>query len=282
VAYEKSMSRAQPTAFIFAVDRSYSMDERIGGSSYGANKRKADAVADALNRVLYELTVRCGREEGVRDYFHIAVIGYGGTVGSALAGPLANRELIPISELADAPLRVEDRTQTADDGVGGTVEQTVRFPVWFEAVADGGTPMCAALDKACSLATTWTQAHPGSFPPIVLNISDGEATDGSPEPHAAAIQGIQVDDGAALVFNLHLSSSPSQPVLFPESEDSLADQFAKQLFRMSSVLPPQLSDVAATEGFRISDASRGFVFNADIASIVRFLDIGTRVEVQER
>ncbi len=280
--YDKAISRAQPTAFIFAVDQSYSMDEPIGGTSYGVNKRKADAVADALNRVLYELTVRCGREEGVRDYFDVAVFGYGGTVASAWAGPLAGKEFVPISELADSPLRVEDRTQTIDDGAGGTIEQTVRFPVWFEAEASGGTPMCAALDRVKDLASSWTVDHQESFPPIVLNISDGEATDGSPESHADAVQATSVPDGSTLVFNLHLSSNPNQPVLFPDSEAQLADPFAKQLFRMSSVLPSKIRQVAAAEGFQVTDASRGFVFNADIATVVKFLDIGTRLDPQER
>jgi hypothetical protein len=282
VTYDKAISRAQPTAFIFTVDRSYSMDESIGGTSYGTNKRKADAVADALNRVLYELTVRCGREEGVRDYFHVAVVGYGGTVSSALAGPLAGRDFVPISEIADAPLRIEDRQRQVDDGAGGTTTETVRFPVWFEAEASGGTPMCAALERARDLVASWAKDHSDSFPPIVLNISDGEATDGSPESAAKAIQDIQVDDGNTLLFNLHLSSSPNQPVHFPDSEGHLADNYAQQLFRMSSVLPPKLRDVAIKEGFSVFDTSRGFVFNADIAGVVKFLDIGTRLEPQER
>jgi len=42
---------------------------------------------------------------------------------------------------------------------------------------------------------------------------------------------------------------------------------------MSSPLPPEMllqADASLTEG------SRGFVFNADFASVVDFLDIGTR------
>jgi hypothetical protein len=45
---------------------------------------------------------------------------------------------------------------------------------------------------------------------------------------------------------------------------------------MSSILPPKLRDAAKSDGFRISDQSRGFVFNADLVSVIRFLDIGTR------
>jgi hypothetical protein len=282
MAYEKAISRDQPTAFLFAIDHSYSMDEPIGGA-YGSGKRKADAVADALNRVLYELTVRCGREEGVRDYFDIAVVGYGnGAIKPVLAGPLAERDFVPISELADAPLRIEDRQRHVDDGAGGTVTETVRFPIWVEPDASGNTPMCAALSHLEGLVSTWVNEHNDSFPPIVLNITDGEATDGSPEPGASTIQQIATDDGNALVFNLHLSSNPNQPVHYPDSETHLADDYAKQLFRMSSVLPAKLRSVAMKEGFSVTDVSRGFAFNADIASVVKFLDIGTRLDPQER
>jgi hypothetical protein len=38
-----------------------------------------------------------------------------------------------------------------------------------------------------------------------------------------------------------------------------------------------LVEAAKAEGFAAGPQSRGFVFNADLVSIVRFLDIGTRV-----
>ena len=34
--------------------------------------------------------------------------------------------------------------------------------------------------------------------------------------------------------------------------------------------------IAQQEGFRVSDGTRGFVFNADMVSVIRFLDIGSR------
>src|SRR5258706_1884583 len=46
-------------------------------------QRKCDVVADALNRPLSELTVKCAKEEGVRDYFYVSVIAYGGSAAPA-------------------------------------------------------------------------------------------------------------------------------------------------------------------------------------------------------
>jgi hypothetical protein len=42
------------------------------------------------------------------------------------------------------------------------------------------------------------------------------------------------------------------------------------------VLPEGIRESAQREGFKISDKSRGFAFNADLVELIRFLDIGTR------
>jgi hypothetical protein len=45
---------------------------------------------------------------------------------------------------------------------------------------------------------------------------------------------------------------------------------------VSSPLPEHIQGAARSEGYRVSEQSRGFVFNADAASVIQFLDIGTR------
>jgi hypothetical protein len=42
-------------------------------------------------------------------------------------------------------------------------------------------------------------------------------------------------------------------------------------------LPPKLLEAARKDGFTVGAHARGFVFNADLVAIIRFLDIGTRV-----
>lgn len=159
--YTAEISRANPACFVFVVDQSTSMEDQIGGEFV---QRKSQVVSDAMNRLLYELTLKCAKEEGVRDYFHVAVIGYGATVGSAFAGPLAGRDMVPLSEIASSPARLEERTKKTPDGAGGLVEQTVKFPVWLDPVSDGGTPMNQALSKARHLVEQWVEQHPSSFP----------------------------------------------------------------------------------------------------------------------
>jgi hypothetical protein len=255
------------------IDQSGSMDERWGLDS---TKRKCDAVADAINRLLSTLVVRCAKGEDVRPYFQVSVLGYGGHVTSGFAGKLAGRQFIPINEVADHPLRVEQRTRKEDDGAGGLVERTVRFPVWFEAEANGGTPMCEAIETARGALKAWCELYPLSYPPVVINITDGEPTDGEPVPIAARLREIGTNDGNLLFFNIHISASSRRPIEFPDSHLGLPDEFAQRLFDMSSVLPPRLRLEAQKEGFAVTESSRGFAFNADLRSLIQFLDIGTR------
>ncbi len=274
MSYSAEISRSNPSMFLFLIDQSGSMDDSFGAGESG--RKKADGVADAVNRLLQNLVIKCAKQEGVRDYYDVGVIGYGGKVSAALSGTLAGRDLVPISELADAPARVEERARKVEDGAGGLVDESVKFPVWFDPVAKGGTPMCEALSKARDITAGWAQTHGGSFPPVVMNITDGESTDGDPSSAAAALTEVQTSDGNVLLFNLHLSSSAASPIQFPDAETNLPDEYAKLLFRMSSHLPSHMRSIAAQEGMAVTDGSRGFVFNADMVSVIRFLDIGTR------
>jgi hypothetical protein len=271
--YQAEISRTNPTAFLFLIDQSGSMEDPWAGSDGGASK--ADALATIINRLFTETVIKCSKDEGVRNYFDIGVLAYGNDVRPALGGPLAGRIFVPVGEIADNPARVEDRVQKVSDGAGGLVDQTVTFPVWFEPHAKGGTPMTEALKQAREAVDGWIQTHPDAFPPIVFNITDGEATDGDPSHAAASLRDLATSDGGALLFNIHLSGHRGK-VEFPDSEQGLADDYAKRLFLMSSVLPPYLQREAQAEGYAVVEGARGFVFNADLAAVIQFLDIGTR------
>lgn len=91
----------------------------------------------------------CTKADGVRNYFEVGVIGYGGRgVQSGLSGPLGGNVIHPITDVANAPERIEDRVRLEDDGAGGVLERKIKFPVWFEPRCSGGTPMCEALRTA--------------------------------------------------------------------------------------------------------------------------------------
>ncbi len=273
--YQAEISRSNPSCILILIDQSGSMDDPFGAAPTG--KRKSDGVADAVNRLLQNLVIKCAKSEGIRDYYHVGVIGYGEQgVFPAFAGQLKGRQLVPISEVGNNPARVEERTRKVEDGAGGLINQKIKFPIWVDSIAKGGTPMCEGLRQAKSIISRWLSSHADCFPPIVMNITDGEATDGDATTSADDIKSMSSSDGNVLLFNLHISSSNHAPIEFPDLPDELPDDYAKLLFQMSSRLPDYMWMMVQQEGLIVSENPKGFVFNADLVSIIRFLDIGTR------
>jgi len=91
--YSAEISRGNPSLFLFMLDQSGSMEDPFGS---GESKRKADELADAMNRLLFELSLKCAKDEGVRDYYEVGLLGYtNNQVVSAFAGTLAGREIVP-------------------------------------------------------------------------------------------------------------------------------------------------------------------------------------------
>src|ERR1044072_5331475 len=88
MAYTAQITRANPTLIVFLLDQSGSMADPFGGEGSG---RKADFVANAVNHALHDLVIRCTKTEEVRDYYHVATVGYGRQVGIGLGGALAPR-----------------------------------------------------------------------------------------------------------------------------------------------------------------------------------------------
>lgn len=279
MAYSAEISRTSPTAFIFLLDQSASMQDAFGGAEErgDAAPTKARVLSDTVNRLLQNLVLRCAKEDGVRDYFHVGVVGYGERV-QPLVEPAggAGTGLVPISHLAERPKRLEERVRRVDDGEGGTVEQRAKFPVWFDPRAKNGTPMCQALDLAARMVRGWIDDHPHTFPPVVVNVTDGEATDGEPLRYAQQLRSFATSDGETLLFNIHLSESAQAAVELPDTPRGLPDEYARQLYQMSSLLPFSMRAAAEQEGFTVSMDTRGFIFNADPVALVRFLEVGTR------
>lgn len=272
MSYDAEITRQNPTAILFVIDQSGSMSDKLS-----IERSKAQQVADVLNKTLFNLITRCTKSDGVRDYFDIGVIAYGHNGAyNGFGGTLCSNAIHKISTIESSPVRVEDRKKKVDDGAGGLVETSVKFPIWFEPLANGGTPMCEAMTKVAEELVAWCDTHSDSYPPTILHITDGESTDGNPEEIVNQLKQIGTNNGEVLVLNLHVSSSSTNPIEFPDSDSFLPDEYAKMLFRMSSNLPKHLADFAKEKGFKISSESKGFMFNADASSIVEFFDIGTR------
>jgi len=275
MSYQAEISRASPTAILMVVDQSTSMAQRLNGG-----QSKAAFLADVLNKTLYTLITNCSKADGVRDYFHVGVVAYSGAdARNGFQGDLGEEPLHMVSRLAEAPLRVETRTKKIAGPNGDVSEQSVRFPIWFEAKSHGKTSMCAGLDAAIDIIRPWCAAHPSAFPPTVLHVTDGHPSDGNPEPTADRLKNLATRDGSCLLFNLHVDVGEGEPLIFPNDERVIKDRFGKQLFRMSSLLPPHAVEAAGRKGYDVRPGARGFVYNAGIEAIADFFDIGTRPAV---
>lgn len=279
--YQERWAVGQPGCLIIMVDQSGSMEEQIGAGQLGAGTKKADAAAQVLNNVLNELQKRCTSGVVVRPRVDVAVLGYGpdGTVRSALGGALANQEIVSITDLAANPLRVKNTvTNEYDSETGAMVQIPVQVPIWIEPLHENGTPMCMALQVAYGIAQNWAATHPVNFPPVVLNITDGDSTDGDPLSFARQMSQITTADGAALLFNLHFSSTNAGfHVKYPSDISQVPpDKLAQQLFEMSSVLPKGMVDIGnSVYGMGVAPGARGFVFGADIQDLSQFITIAS-------
>jgi uncharacterized protein YegL len=244
------------------------MAEPFGGNT---GTTKAQGVADALNRLFQTLVSRCAKGGYILDRYHIGVIGYGGELWQA--------QPVPVSVVGNNPLRVEERVKKVEDPATKLVEEhRVSVPIWFEPRAHGKTLMCAALRAAHDAVQRFVVEHPACFPPIVINVSDGKPSDGDPLITAAALRSVASQDGCTLLFNIHVSARGEKPILFPSSENDLPGDHARLLFRMSSPLPPTMLRQAQILEMPAPQGAVGFAFNADLASVITFLDIGTRVD----
>jgi len=276
MSYSAEISRTNPSCFLFLIDQSGSMQDNFGNQEI--QKPKAQGVSDAINRLLQNLVIKCAKSEGVRDYYYVGVVTYNGYgAKSGFSGNLAGKEMVPISEIANNPAKLEERTKKVDDGAGGLVDQTIKFPIWFEPVAEGGTPMQQAFSYANRIISNWIQDHPNCFPPVVINITDGESTDGDPTSEMLQLTRQKSDDGNVLLFNLHLSSKNVSPLSFPSDVSGVNDQYAKMLFDTASPLTSFMRQVAQNEySLNLGDNAKGFVLNGDLTLIITALEIGTR------
>ena len=317
--YTASIDRRNPGCVLFLVDQSTSMIGTLAGQS---GLTKMNAAADAVNRVIDTLVQRCSQGIEIRDYFDIGILGYGHalrlpddpsiesylilnkdektgqiihkndprfnemwpveeSIISVFPGTSVESPFLSISLVAEAA-ELEDRQVRESDGEGVVIEVTRKVPMWVHPHCGLETPMRRALLHTAQAVGQWIVRHPQSFPPIVINISDGESSDGDPEPVAQQIMNLHTSDGNVLLFNCHLSESAAAPIQYPERESALHHWHARQMFRMSSVMPEGARAHAFRLGIPVSEQSRCCVFNADIASLVQFLDIGTRGPVTLR
>ncbi len=281
--YSAQIMRQAPTAFLFLIDQSGSMDERT--MYRGQSLSKAEAVAQIINQILLELVLRCQKGDEIRHYYDIALIGYGGfsddQANLLWSGAMAGKTFLTPAELAGAAVRVEE-IATERTIRGRVIRVTEKRPVWLNAVHRHRTPMKSAICLAESLVQQWlaTQAGKDVYPPTVINITDGVATDATTEELLAAcnsLKSLHTVDGHVLLMNIHVSDEQGKTILFPYKASELGnDPYARLLYDMSSEMPASYhADIASLFGLDQRTTYVGMCSNADMDALVKFMNIGT-------
>lgn len=272
--YTKDWASKYPGCMIILLDQSGSMAEPFGQAQIGKGTKKCDAVANILNNFLNELISRNMEVDNsgsplVKPRADIAVLGYGShDVASALGGPLAGRDFVTLPELQMNPINIEIRKTRELDATGKIIEFPMQFPVWVNPVANGGTPMLQALQRARNLAQQWANDHPDNYPPVIVNITDGEA-EGDLRGASQEVCQVSTSDGQALLFNVHITKLANAEVAYPLVLEELpSDHFARLLFSMSSVIPETSRALLETQlGRPVTSGAHGMIFNGDAASV---------------
>ncbi|TXD51683.1 MULTISPECIES: hypothetical protein [unclassified Polaribacter] len=240
------------------------MSDKFGNALH----TKADEVADAVNDILYEIGLRCiGSSGELKNRFEIAIIGYGKEPNSVLSGwegQLSGKWVVPIKNVFDYPLGEEDDK-----------------PIWIKPAAGSNTPMTKAFENAKRLCNDWINwgNHRDCHPPIVINITDGEATDSGSsfnklKQEVENIKDLYTNYGQAKILNIHISNKSGDKLLFP-NEVNTGDRFERLLFELSTSLDENMIRIAKQKGYNIDHNAKGYVFNGNATDLINFLNIGT-------
>ena len=192
-------------------------------------------------------------------------------------------ELVPVSALAarEMPVRTEVIEHRLPDG--SIALREIPAPSWIEPQAAGQTPMCEALRRVRDIAAEWTAraANAESFPPVVFNITDGEATDCDDEELRAVcnqIKALETADGNVLLINIHIAAGDAgRHVFFPEAhEANYTNRYAALLYDCSSEMPAVFNEaIREAKGPGAVPPFRGMSYNASAAQLVTMLNIGS-------
>jgi hypothetical protein len=282
-SYSRSWATSHPGCLIFLLDQSSATAHSFGAGVANRGARICDMVAVVINGFLQELILMntiVGNEgqAEVRSRANIAVLGYGGAgVASALGGILAYPPFVTLLELEKNPAHVQRiESREIDPGTGMEVLRLLGVPIWVQPKAEGSIPMCAALRRAKELASQWAASHPDNYPPVVINVTAGQSTDGNPSQLADELRQIRTSDGHTLLYNVHITERKCMPVFYPAREqDLLDDASARLLFHMSSVIPDTSRVLLQGSGNFLPEGVRGMIYNGDATSVRQMFRFGT-------
>lgn len=261
----------RPGCIVLLVDESPALEARMAEGT----RSKARSIATAVNSLLGRLA------QG--PPLDVALLGYRGrsdgaaVIGPRWSGPLEGRPFVSTTELAAAPLAVEQRVRRVPDPsrFGVARQETVPFPIWYSPVLGAAVAKPAAMEACRQALSAWLDSGgPVRYPPLVLSVI-GDIT---PEDAIAAsvrpLVEIPATAGPPLVFHAHLGGPARVPAtLYPSTDTHLPPGAVRELYPCSSVLPELLSATLREVGVRVIRGARGLIYNAGMGDLIRFLSL---------
>lgn len=257
-----TISSTHPCLIVFLIDQSRSMQE-----VFEQGESRAQFVTKTVNNLIYEAALRCiGSNGDLQNRFEFSVIGYGDSnnVQSKWEGNLKGKWIIKIKTLFNNPLEIVND-----------------FPIWIKPHHNGSTPMTRAFENAKRLCKDWINFsnHKDCHPPIIINITDGEANDWGDDysllfDQVDDIKKLNTNYGPVLVFNIHISNVNDNSIYFPD-RISIDGSLAKVMYDISSKLENNMLRIAQQKGYDVNENSKGYIFNGNASDLINFLNIGT-------
>lgn len=287
IPYTAQITRNTPTAFIFLVDHSVSMQQMT--TLYGEEMTMAEAAARIVNNQINELVLRCVKMGETRHYYDIAVVGYGEKAYSGWQGELEGRKFVSPEELKNHPYtkivtRKEVRTRS------GVQVKEVEQVQWVSARHDGHwTHYHEAFDYARDLLADWMIDHheKDCYPPTVIHITDGVFNHAPKEDvvqKANELKSMFTNDGNVILFNIHFTADPeAQSIVCPIEKSELnGDLYGEALYEMSSLLPERyVYDISRCLNDYRPGRHMAMAVCADATTLIKLLDIGTPTNISK-
>ena len=278
--YSQEITRRHRAAIVIAIDQSCSMSGNMHLN--GWNLSKAEVVSMVTGYLIDELIMRSCRDGSYRHYYDIALIGYSGEE----IYPLFGQEIkfYPITSFVGTkvekiPYLLDHKTLNK-----GVLALYKNVSQWVKPEAKGATPMYKMITSVTALVTEWCsrEENKDSFPPLVFNISDGEASDGNYDMLRNAANNLRktgTSDGKTLFMNIHIASDGGRErIVFPNAHEvPIEIRHAHLLMDMSSILPEQFYPYIGTSRTSISKPPYiAMSYNASMSELVTMLNIGSR------
>jgi hypothetical protein len=291
IHYTNRITSLNPMAFVLLIDQSGSMSNEMKDNN-GDLIVKSKQLALIVNKFLDEILLTCQSTDLIKNYFDVVIIGYGredtngeSIVKIAWEGQLEGQSWVNVTTLRKCSLR-KDIIKVQNPKKFGPKELEEEINVWIEPYSEGLTPMKEAIETCTNLLISWIENHPNSFPPIVFNMTDGNATDVTNQNEivlaSEKLKSLSTSDGNVLLLNCLFSDDVQNLKEFPFlHERNFFERNAHELalYDSSSLLPPKIKRIISNiykNPDYLTEETKGVVFANDIERCIKFLEIGTQ------